>query len=195
MVPLLDQKGFALKVLIPGSLCATSVFSVSLWLMNSEQNTPQRHRADPRIRAVSAKPVQTSNSLGYNPLYDIIRSNHIADRGGRLWSVGTGNYRVLARRLPGVHRTGVCRCDYRRVDCSIAGSTGTLSGANRNDQLSNYLVDYRLGIVRRTDRTAYQTTYVGSATATLPHTQSKRVEKAAGQGREVLLSSQPAMPV
>src|ERR1044072_2477983 len=25
-------------------LCGTSVFSVSLWLMNSEQNTPQRHR-------------------------------------------------------------------------------------------------------------------------------------------------------
>ena len=80
-----------------------------------------------------------------------------------MWSVGTGDYRVLARWLPGVHRAGICRCDYRCVDCSIAGSAGTLSGANRNYQLSNYLVDYRFGAVRRTDRFTYQTPYIGSA--------------------------------
>jgi hypothetical protein len=31
------QRGFAQKVLVQRFLCATSVFSVSLWLMNSEQ--------------------------------------------------------------------------------------------------------------------------------------------------------------
>src|ERR1044071_5695983 len=37
------RRDFMLKKAFP-FLCATSVFSVSLWLMNFEQNTPQRHR-------------------------------------------------------------------------------------------------------------------------------------------------------
>ena len=88
----------------------------------------------------------------YNPTHDLIRSSHLIDRGGDLWCAGTGDYRLLARRLPRVDRTRLCRCDSWNVDCPRPRPTGTLSRPDWHDQLSDRMVHYRLSAVRRSDR-------------------------------------------
>ena len=59
---------------------------------------------------------------GYNPSHDLIRSSHLADRGGDLWGAGTGDHGFLERWLSGVDRPWIRWRDCRTLDRSSAGT-------------------------------------------------------------------------
>ena len=66
--------------------------------------------------------LDSHETASYNPSHDVIRSSHLADRGGDLWGAGTGDHGLLERWLSGVDRAWIRWRDRRTVDCSSAWS-------------------------------------------------------------------------
>ena len=89
--------------------------------------------------------------------YDLIGPSYPAVGSGNLWSAWTSDQWLLARRLFGVDSARFCRRDRRYVAVASDGTPGALCCTDRDDQLSDSVVDYGISVVRCSDRVADKT--------------------------------------